>query len=246
MAFAGMDFKNDEIVIIFGPNDTQIETNITIVADIYPEFAETFGIAVLIPFEMEVIGVTSGNITTATGVIWNDDSNLVMHVFTTYSDYLLSGLYASFEKSLYNVAEGKTVVIQVNLDHPSGNDIVIMIDVNASSATGVHVRQDTKYYFVLTLVPDYILSRTNVTFGPNDTSQNVTLLVVDDDIVEYDELLTMSIMIPDQLMGIGILLGDINMTTINITDNDGRNYMHACNICNAISHIQELQQACPH
>ena len=140
MAFAGMDFKNDEIVIIFGPNDTQIETNITIVADIYPEFAETFGIAVLIPFEMEVIGVMSGNITTATGVIRNDDSNLVTHVFTTYLDYLLSGLYVSFENSLYNVAEGKTVVIQFNLDHPSGNDIVIMIDVNASSATGVHVR----------------------------------------------------------------------------------------------------------
>jgi len=59
--------------------------------------------------------------------------------------------------------------------------------------------------------------------------------------VEYDELLTMSIMIPDQLMDIGILLGDVNMTTINITDNDSENYMHACNICNAISHIQELQ-----
>jgi len=144
MAFAGMDFKNDEIVIIFGPNDTQIETNITIVADIYPEFAETFAIAVLIPLEMEVIGVMSGNITTATGVILNDDSNLVMHVFTIYLDYLLSGLYASFENSVYNVAEGKAVVIQVNLDHPSGNDIVIMIDVNASSATGVHVKQDTK------------------------------------------------------------------------------------------------------
>jgi len=72
---------------------------------------------------------------------------------------------------------------------------------------------------------DYILSHTNVTFGPNDVSQNVTLLAVDDDIVEYDELLTMSITIPDQLMDIGILLGDVNMTTINITDNDSENYM---------------------
>jgi len=67
---------------------------------------------------------------------------------------------------------------------------------------------------------DYILSHTNIKFGPNDTSQNVTLLAVDDDIVEYDELLTMSIMIPDQLMDIGFLLGDVNITTINITDND--------------------------
>ena len=70
---------------------------------------------------------------------------------------------------------------------------------------------------------DYNLSHTNVTFGPNDTSQNVTLLAVDDDIVEYDELLTMSIMIPDQLMDIGVLLGDVNMTTVNITDNDSEN-----------------------
>ena len=70
---------------------------------------------------------------------------------------------------------------------------------------------------------DYILSRTNVIFGPNDTSQNVTLLAVDDDIVEYDELLTMSIMIPDQLMDIGVLPGGVTMTTINITDNDSEN-----------------------
>ena len=49
------------------------------------------------------------------------------------------------------------------------------------------------------------------------------LLAVDDDILEYDELLTMTIMIPDQLMKIGVLLGDVNITTVNITDNDSEN-----------------------
>ena len=122
---------------------------------------------------------------------------------------------------MYNIAEGDSVVIQVILDHPPGNDIVIMINVDLSTAAGMHAKCNPccKYYAKFS-ASDYRLSHTNVTFGPNDTSQIVTLLAVDDDIVEYDELLTLSIMIPDQLMKIGVLLGDVNMTTVNITDND--------------------------
>jgi len=82
-----MDFRNDEIVLMFGPNDTQVETNIMIIADIYPEFNETFGINLLIPLDMEVIGVMSGNITTATVVIWDDDSNLCIYLKFIYSIY---------------------------------------------------------------------------------------------------------------------------------------------------------------
>jgi len=69
-----------------------------------------------------------------------------VYIFEIYLQYLLSGLYVSFEDPLYNVAEGNSVVIQVNLDHPPGNIIVIMIDIDASSATGVYVRQDTKLF----------------------------------------------------------------------------------------------------
>jgi len=73
----------------------------------------------------------------------------------------------------------------------------------------------------------------------------VILLAVDDDILEYDELLTMTIMIPDQLMKIGVLLGDVNMTTVNITDNDSKNYlvMHVLFIYD-FYYTQGLQQAC--
>ena len=78
-----MDFKNDDIAMIFGPNDSLVESNITIVADIYPEFNETFSIRILIPLFMEEIGVKSGNITKATGVIWNDDSKCC-YVFISY------------------------------------------------------------------------------------------------------------------------------------------------------------------
>ena len=41
---------------------------------------------------------------------------------------------------MYNIAEGDSVVIQVILDHPPGNDIVIMINVDLSTAAGMHAK----------------------------------------------------------------------------------------------------------
>ena len=55
-----------------------VKAYIAILSDIYPEFNETFSIRVLIPLEMKEIGVKHGDIINATGIIWNDDSN-VMH-----------------------------------------------------------------------------------------------------------------------------------------------------------------------
>ena len=68
-----MDFNSDDIDVVFGPRDTQVVTNITITADKYPEMNETFIITMMIPPDMKEIGVNSGTITNATGVILNDD-----------------------------------------------------------------------------------------------------------------------------------------------------------------------------
>ena len=62
--------------MVFGPNDTQVFVNITIVDDSYPEFNETFNISVIIPPAMRQIGVMEGDIITTTGFILNDDSKL--------------------------------------------------------------------------------------------------------------------------------------------------------------------------
>ena len=72
-----MDFNSDDIDVVFGPRDTQVVTNITITADKYPEMNETFIITMIIPPDMKEIGVNSGTITNATGVILNDDSKIV-------------------------------------------------------------------------------------------------------------------------------------------------------------------------
>ena len=68
-----MDFSSDDIDVVFGPTDTQVVANITIAADRYPEFNETFLITVIIPPDMKEIGVNYGAIINATGVILNDD-----------------------------------------------------------------------------------------------------------------------------------------------------------------------------
>ena len=68
-----MDFNNDDVDVVFGPGDTQVVTNITITADRYPEINERFIITMIIPPDMKEIGVNSGAITNATGVILNDD-----------------------------------------------------------------------------------------------------------------------------------------------------------------------------
>ena len=58
-----------------------------------------------------------------------------------------------------------------------------------------------------------------MSFGPNETSQNVTVLAIDDDIAEFEESFSLSIKISNQLKDIGVLPRNVN-TTINITDND--------------------------
>ena len=71
-----MDFNSDDIDVVFGPSDTEVITNIPITADRFPETNETFVITMIIPPEMNEIGVNSGTITNATGVILNDDSKI--------------------------------------------------------------------------------------------------------------------------------------------------------------------------
>ena len=63
--------------------------------------------------------------------------------------------------------------------------------------------------------------QSNVTFGPNDTSQNVTVFTVDDEIAEYPESFSLNIIISNQLKNFGIIPRDI-ITTINITDDDSK------------------------
>ena len=63
--------------------------------------------------------------------------------------------------------------------------------------------------------------QSNVTFGPNDTSQNVTVFTIDDEVAEYRESFSLSIIISDQLKNIGIIPRNV-ITTINITDDDSK------------------------
>ena len=71
-----MDYNSSDIDVVFGPRDTQVVTNITTTADKYPENNETFVITMIIPADMKEIGVNSGSITNATGIIVNDDSKI--------------------------------------------------------------------------------------------------------------------------------------------------------------------------
>ena len=56
-------------------------------------------------------------------------------------------------------------------------------------------------------------------FGPNDRCKNVTVFTIDDDIVEFQELFSLSIKISDELKDVGVIPRNIN-TVMNIIDND--------------------------
>ena len=66
---------------------------------------------------------------------------------------------------------------------------------------------------------DYFVLRSTVNFGPNDRSKNVTVFTIDDNIVEFQELFSLSIKISDELKDVGVIPRNIN-TVMNIIDND--------------------------
>ena len=67
----------------------------------------------------------------------------------------------------------------------------------------------------LSIMPSMIM------FGPNDTSRTITVVANDDDILEYNESFTVSFNNTDELLDIGVLVGE-NLT-VTIIDNDGTN-----------------------
>ena len=130
-----MDFNSDDIDVVFGPRDTQVVTNITITTDRYPEINETFIITMIIPSDMKEIGVNSGAITNATGVILNDDSKMEFCKNTFLVSSQL-GYYVSFANSFMEVTEGDSREVEIMLDHATGINVSVMIMANQLTATG--------------------------------------------------------------------------------------------------------------
>ena len=129
-----MDFSSDDIDVVFGPTDTQVVVSITITADRYPEVNETFLISVIILPNVKEIGVRSGRITNATGVILNDDRKILFHKF--YTDFFLSGYYVSFAENVVDVIEGNSRGVEIVLDHATGINVSVMVTANPLTATG--------------------------------------------------------------------------------------------------------------
>jgi len=77
---------------------------------------------------------------------------------------------------------------------------------------------------------DYSLPQT-VRFGPNETVQNIILEANDDDVVEYDEVLTLNINITNDLMEIGILPGTFNKMNATIIETDGKSMFLSLAYC---------------
>ena len=88
------------------------------------------------------------------------------------------------------------------------------------------------YYLPLDL--DYIILQSVINFGPTDTSQTISVLAVDDDILEYIEMFAMGIVIADHLSEIGILPGENNITSVSINDNDSKKFFNCIFIYNCI------------
>ena len=74
--------------------------------------------------------------------------------------------------------------------------------------------------YYLPIDSDFALLQSVINFGPTDTSQTISVLAIDDDILEYIETFTIGIVIADDLSEIGVLPGENNITSVNIRDND--------------------------
>jgi len=81
--------------------------------------------------------------------------------------------------------------------------------------------------FCLLIDLDYALLQSIVNFGPTDTSQTISIITVDDEILEYIEIFKISIEISDGISEIGVLPGENNVTSVYIRDNDSK----ACIMC---------------
>ncbi|XP_065911233.1 adhesion G-protein coupled receptor V1-like [Dysidea avara] len=125
-------------------------------------------------------------------------TNAVGHILNDDS------LYVSIHSPLLNVDEGNTATIQVTLDHAAGRNISVGIIAQPLTATD----------------SDFALLQSVINFGPTDTSQTISVLAIDDDILEYIETFTIGIVIADDLSEIGVLPGENNITSVNIRDND--------------------------
>ena len=88
------------------------------------------------------------------------------------------------------------------------------------------------YYLPLDL--DFIILQSVINFGPTDTSQTISVLAVDDDVLEYMETFTMGIVIADDLSEIGVLPGENNITSVSIKDNDSKKSFNCIFKCNCI------------
>ena len=141
-----MDFSIDDIVVVFGPTDTQVIANITIISDRYPEVNETFLISLIIPPDVKEIGVRSGRITNATGVILNDDRKILFHKIIFYADFFLSGYYVSFAENVVDVIEGNSRGVEIVLDHATGINVSVMVIANPLTATGKVNRNNINSY----------------------------------------------------------------------------------------------------
>lgn len=84
---------------------------------------------------------------------------------------------------------------------------------------------------------DFSIFPSTLSFGPNDTSKRITIVAVDDNVLEYNESVAINFKNVDQLLDIGVLLGDINDMTIFIIDNDGKDLIPYTNNSNSNNNI---------
>ena len=108
----------------------------------------------------------------------------------------------SFDEAAYTVTEGGTVevVVKLNPAHGRSDDLEIRLEVLPVS----------------TAAPADFSGPLHVTFGPTETTQTISLMAIDDPVVEAAETVVLAFAAPPS----GVTAGDPATTTVTIPAND--------------------------
>jgi hypothetical protein len=128
------------------------------------------------------------------------DSSFTGSVFADEQTLVVKPLIY-FAMPSYSIAEGNT---SRNLEIRIAGDLSGHTSVNYSVTGGTATNGQ-----------DFSLSSGTLSFAPNETSKNITVTILDDSLVEWNETVIVSLSSP-----LGAFLGTPSQTTLTITDND--------------------------
>ena len=207
-ATAPSDYINpgDSAQVTIQAGQTQATFTVTLNNDNIHELIENFTVLLVAPAEGNPADVTLGSPNPTTVKIIDDDGECVSHWYVCLID-LSSVATVQFSQPRYTVAENDGMaVLDVVLSRPSAVPVTIFFTTVPGTAL---------------VTNDFVARTGQITIPPMTTTLPVTVTIVNDNIPEPTEEFQGRLALLPGTTAPGIMLGPIEITTVEITDSDG-------------------------